>query len=499
MFVSRIRAEDRSPWGDFWFEPVSARTLSGMRVSSDTAMQLSAVFRAVWLISGHTAMLPLVLKRSGTMERVKKHPLLKLFRKPNRWQNGFEYRQMLQGHLLLRGNAYSRINADRRGNITDLVPKHPDRVSVEMMPNGEDYRYRIKNQDGSEEIVPRGEMWHIRGLSTNGITGISVVDAARESMGLGLAAQGYGARFFQNDATPTGGWIELPGSFKDEAARQVFRESWQKAQAGKNRGKTAVLENGMKYHELGLTNRDAQFLETRKFQISEIARWFGVPPHMLADLERATFSNIEQQSLDYVNNCLLIWAKGWESSIEDGLLFDSDELDVEFDFGKLLRADNLGRAQANNIRIMNGSMSRNEGRIEDGREPLPGLDEPLRPLSMVEESEAEDQEEDLEAAEPPAQEATEPPDDDEAEGDAKPAPKRKPNAEARLQQVLASNAARIGRRIARTGNADPRVVSDALGVSAERAARWIAESRWSESTLTEQNITASLMALAAGE
>lgn len=311
--------QDRSPWGDFWFEPVTLRTASGLRVSADGALRLAAVYACVRILSETMASLPIVFYRprsDGGKERVTDHPLYRLLtRRPNAFQNAFEWREMLQGHLALRGNAYNRIVANARGEIVALLPVHPDRIRMELLPSG-DYRYRVTDRSGAETTVPRGDIWHLRGLSSDGWMGLSPIECARESLGMALAAQDYGARFFANDAKPTGGWIEFPGSFKDSEAKKVFRESYQAAQSGVNRGKVLVLENGMKFHEVGVTNRDAQFLELRKFQITDIARLFRVPPHMIADLDRATFSNIEQQSLEFVMHTMTPWAERWEAGID---------------------------------------------------------------------------------------------------------------------------------------------------------------------------------------
>lgn len=464
MFISKIRAggEDRSPFGDFWFEPIAMRSMAGTKVSADTAVQLSAVFRAVVLLSGHLAMLPLELKEAGTKKRVKNHPLYSLFKKPNRWQNGFEWRQMLMGHLLLRGTAYNEIVDNARGQIEELIPLHPDRVKIEQLPGG-DWRYRITDVSGKERFLASGQVWKLCGLSSNGITGLSVIECARESMGLGLSAQTYGARFFANDARPSGGWIEFPGNFADRAARTLFRESVQEAQGAANRGKMMVLDRGMKYHEVGLNNKDSQFLESRKFQISEIARWFGVPPHKLADLDRATFSNIEQQSLEYITDSLLIWAEIWEAGIEDILLFDDEGLEAEFSFAKLLRGDSATRYRNYQAGINAGWLTRNEAREDDGREPLPGLDEPLRPLNMVEESDAEDLADDSETAVQPGKPPAAP---QPSEGDGE-------NA-SRLQTLVQANAGRLARRFSKAGVtlADAQLVADALAVPENRAADW---------------------------
>ena len=389
----RTSSDDRSAWGDFWFEPVSVRSASGLRVSPDGALRLSAVYACVRILSETMASLPIVLYRQredGGKDQVTDHWLHRLLcRRPNRYQNPFEWREMLQGHLALRGNAYCQIITNPRGEITELLPIHPDRLRVEIMRSGE-LRYRIADRFGEETVLPRSGVWHLRGLSSDGVVGMSPIELARESLGTALAAQDYGARFFANDAKPSGGWIEFPGAFKDSEAKKVFRESYQAAQSGANRGKVLVLENGMKFHEVGVTNKDAQFLELRKFQITDIARLFRVPPHMIADLDRATFSNIEQQSLEFVMHTMTPWAERWEASIEAELLLDDDPLEIEFDFANLMRGDAASRSAYYQSGIQNGWLTRNEARAAENLNPIEGLDEPLRPLNMVEENNADD-------------------------------------------------------------------------------------------------------------
>lgn len=485
-FVSRWMAssDDRSPWGDFWFDPVSVRTSSGMRVSADNALRLAAVYACVRVLCEAMASLPFVLYRrrsDGGKDVVTDHWLYQLLAKrPNRYQNAFEWREMLQGHLALRGNAYNRMLTNPRGEITELVPIHPDRIRMELLPSGE-YRYRVTDRLGNEMVVPRGEIWHLRALSSDGLMGLSPIELARESLGMALAAQDYGARFFANDAKPTGGWIEFPGSFKDSEAKKVFRESYQQAQSGANRGKVLVLENGMKFHEVGVTNKDAQFLELRQFQITDIARLFRVPPHMIADLSRATFSNIEQQSLEFVMHTMTPWAERWEASIEADLLLDGDDLEVEFDFANLMRGDAASRAAYYQSGIQNGWLTRNEARIAENMNPLDGLDEPLRPLNMAEEGAAEDQEVDAESPEPPAQESAEPSDD---------------AASARFRAVLASQASRFARRLARAGTIDDRdieLIAESMALPTARVCEWAVASR--ASPLSESRLAESLISL----
>jgi HK97 family phage portal protein len=486
MFISQIRAstDDRSPWGDFWFSSVGQGTMSGMRVSADSAMQLSAVFRAVVLVSGHMALMPIKFYKAGTRTRIMKHPLLTLLNgRANRWQNAMEWREMLQGHLELRGNAYNEIMTDARGQITELVPIHPDKIKPVMLVNG-DWRYQITDPDGSQRIVSRGQIWHLKILSANGITGISVIECARESFGLGLAAQGYGGRFFANDARP-GGWIEVPSGFENKEARQKFRESIQEAQSGANRGKNMVLDRGMQYHEIAVSNADAQFLETRKFNVSDIARWFGVPPHKIGDLDRSTNNNIEQQALEYWQDGLQPRAARWEASIKADLLLDDEEIDVEFDFDVLLRTDSVSRGNYLTKMTNGGILTRNEARAVEGRAPLEGLDEPLRPLNMATQSEDD---------------AADDNDGDEGKTGSKkqnPQDQQDDNAPAsRMNMLLQANADRLARRFARDRKVamdDAPIIAAAMAIPLAKAEQFCSLVEGADLRDDEQTLAGMLM------
>lgn len=394
MFLN-IRASmddsgDRSPWGDFWFSPVPFKG-AGHQMTGDAAMRLTAVYACVRVLAESVSMLPFVLYTEGadgSKKPNKKHWLYRLLAvRPNDFQNPMEFREMMQMHAALRGNAFAEIVSNGGGVVTDLIPIHPDRITVEML--GEtNWRYVVANADGSTRIITRGRMFHLRALSCDGVVGINPIAAARESIATGLSAQQYGYRYFDNDATP-GGWIEFPGQFKDDEQRRIFREQWQRQQAGRNRHKTAVLEMGMKYNPIQITNQDAQYLETRKFSVSEIARLFRIPPHMIGDLEKATFSNIEQQSLEFVVHTLTPWLVRWEEAIRYAFLEADDGLNVEFPTRSLLRGDAAARSAYYHNGILDGWMVRNEARKFEGLDPIDGLDEPLRPLNMVEENEAE--------------------------------------------------------------------------------------------------------------
>jgi HK97 family phage portal protein len=393
MFLSIFNASvDKSPYGDFWFTPVGANSMTGQRVTPDTAMQVTAVFACVAVLAESFAMLPPVVYRQNGKKKdiVTDHWLYKLLAKrPNRYQNAFEWREMCQVHLALRGNAYNRIIANSRGEITELIPINPDSVTIQVKQN-DDYNYLIKNRDGTQEVLSRGEVWHVKGLAPDIYQGYSPIAIARDSIGVALSSQAYGAKFFANDAKPNGGWIEHQGTFKDREARQIFRDTWQAMQGGNNRGKTAVLDMGMKYHDIGVSNADAQFLETRKFSIEEIARLFRVPPHRIGHLERSTNNNIEHQGLEFVTYTMTPWAERWEAAIESDLVPDGDDLEIEFNFDRLLRGDSKARAAYYHAGVLDGWLSRNEARAMENLDPIIGLDEPLRPLNMVPENEADE-------------------------------------------------------------------------------------------------------------
>lgn len=395
MFLSAPSADsgDRSPWGGFWFNPVP---FNGMNVTADSSLQLTAVYACVRYLSNTVAKLPFMLyeeRADGGKTKIKKHWLYRLFaRRPNEFQNPSEFRAMMQGHVVLRGNAFARIFGNSRGEVTDLIPIHPDRVTIELLSDTS-WRYRIKNNDGSETLVARQDMFHLKGLSGDGILGYSPIQLARNALAGAIAAQNYGTRYFQNDASPTGGWLEHPTNFKDLEARRLFSESWQQQQGGKNKGKVAVLEYGIKFHPgVPISNGDAQFIEARKYSVSDIARMFGVRPHKIGDLEKATFSNIEMQSLDSVCDDIEPWVDCWEEAIRYNFIdHEDDSVQVEFPLISLLRGDSAARSLYYNKGIMGGWLTRNEARIAESYNPLPGLDEPLRPLNMIADSAAEEE------------------------------------------------------------------------------------------------------------
>jgi HK97 family phage portal protein len=470
MFISRLRSAgsvrastaDRSPWGDFWFTPVGSRTSTGQHITADGALHLGAVYACVRVLTESFAVLPFRLYRPRANGRgrevLRDHWAYRLFaRRPNRFQTPFEWREMLQGHLTLRGNAFCEIVEDGAGGIAELLPRHPDRMKIEML-SSENWRYLYTTPEGDTLRYRRDQIFHVRGLSGDGIVGLNPIEMAREAIAAGLGAQEYGNRFWMNDAKPSGGWIEYPGKIVDRATRENLAESIRSAISGQNRHRILTLDQGMKYHEVGMSNRDSQFLEARGYNRSEIAGLFRVPPHMIGDLSRATFSNIEQQSIEFWQNTMLPWCERWEAAIE--ALIDDESLEVELDFRNLLRGDSVSRAQYAHNGVLDGWLTRNEARALEGYDPIDGLDEPLVPTNERELSEEPEETEEAEEVEAPEMDDLE-----EADGAAMTGPA--PLAlRARLEGLLSAQANRLARRA--VGALSKKAAADVFNVDFEQ-------------------------------
>lgn len=487
MFITKISADsgsrDRSPSGEFWFRPIGIRTAAGVRVTPETALALPAVLSCVRVLAESFAVMPFMLfqprpDRRGRGKQIRTHWLYRLIAKaPNRFQSPYEWRLMLQGHLVLRGNAFCQITANSRGEVTELLPLHPDRMAIETIPATGSYRYVYTDEHGREIRYARQEIWHLRGLSADGYMGVSIIDLAREAIGEGLAMQGYASRFFANDAKPGGGWIEYPGSFSTTEAKRKWRDSWQELQGGANRGKVAVLERGMKFHELQLKNSDAQFFEVRGIKRQEIAGLFRVPPHKIGDLERSTNNNIEHQSIEFWTDTMLPWAALWASSLSYFLLGADTELEPNFDHTVMILGDGKSRAERIARLVLAGVLLRNEGREEEGYDPIDGLDEPMQPANMMTLDQAEKMDTPHQEGGNPASPSSPPA----GPGD---------EAGARLAIVIRGNAARMARRLKAGKPVDPAVLAEALGISEERAAAW-----QPDPSDTEEQLTAALISL----
>jgi HK97 family phage portal protein len=286
----------------------------------------------------------------------------------------------MTGHVLLRGNAYSQIVPGPRGPVDQLIPIHPDRVTVEQLPNNV-VRYRVRNNDGTQTVLNDEDMLHIRGLSDDGVTGLSVVSYAANSMGMAIAAEQYGSRFFRNDSRP-GGVLKHPGKVKDP---QRIKDSWESLHSGENAHTVAVLEEGMEWQQIGISPEEAQFLQTREFQVADIARWFRVPLHMIQETSNVTSwgTGIEQQQLGFVMFTLLPWARRWEQAISRDLILATNTYYAEFLVDALVRGDLKSRYDAYAVGRSWGWLSINEIRRLENMNPISNGDQYLQPLNMV--------------------------------------------------------------------------------------------------------------------
>ena len=324
---------------------------AGKTVTERSSMQMTAVYSCVRILAEAVAGLPLHLYQytdGGGKEKALGHPLYFLLHdEPNPEMTSFVFRETLMTHLLLWGNAYAQIIRNGKGEVVGLYPLMPNRMTVDRNEKGQlYYSYQTSKDEAptmkvSTVILKPSDVLHVPGLGFDGLVGYSPIAMAKNAIGLAIATEEYGAKFFANGATP-GGLLEYPGTVKDP---DRVRESWNKGFNGGNSHKVAILEEGMKYTPISISPNEAQFLETRKFQINEIARIFRVPPHMVGDLEKSSFSNIEQQSLEFVKYTLEPWLVRWEQSLIRSLLMPDEKTVyfIKFNVDGLLRGDYQSR------------------------------------------------------------------------------------------------------------------------------------------------------------
>ncbi len=356
---------------------------SGKCVNERSAMQMTAVYSCVRILSEAVAGLPLHLYQytdKGSKEKAVDNPLYFLLHdEPNTEMTSFVFRETLMTHLLLWGNAYSQIIRNGKGEVVGLYPLMPDRMTVGRDEKGRlYYEYMISSddaktlKDGTVRLSPY-DVLHIPGLGFDGLVGYSPIAMAKNAIGLAIAAEEYGSKFYANGATPSG-ILEYPGTVKEP---DKVRESWNAGFGGSsNAHKIAVLEEGMKYTPISISPNEAQFLETRKFQINEIARIFRVPPHMVGDLEKSSFSNIEQQSLEFVKYTLEPWLVRWEQAMQRSLIPQDDKSKyfIKFNVDGLLRGDYQSRMQGYATARQNGWMSANDIRELENLDRIPAED-----------------------------------------------------------------------------------------------------------------------------
>lgn len=395
------------PWDDSWYGTRGYQTATGIRVSPESAMRVAAVFACVRVVAETIASLPLIIYKrlpDGGKQRAVDHPLYALLHdSPNDWQTAFEFVEMLQSHLELRGNSYALIQSGNGNPIDALIPLHPDRVIVKRLSNGQ-LQYSVRDLYGAGiQTYTQDEMLHIRGMSSDGLVGMSTIAIGAEAIAAGLATQEYAARFFENDATPPTAFTHPQTLSADAYAR--LKTSMSEAHGGANHHKPIILEEGMDVKTLGVKPSDSQLLDSRQYSRGDIASLFRVPPHKIGDLTKATFSNIEEQNIEFATDCIRPRLERLEQRLSKSLIEplsygSKGEYFCEFLIEALMRGDQESRYKAYAIGRNWGWLSANDVRGLENMNPIEGGDEYLSPLNMTgvaeddpdEEDEGDDQE-----------------------------------------------------------------------------------------------------------
>lgn len=345
---------------------------SGKSVTAQTAIQLSTVYACVRVISETVASLPLGVYEATDDGNLKAgdHPLYHLLHdEPNSEMTSFVLREVMLAHLLLYGNSYSQIIRSGKNTVVGLYPLLPDHMDVDRDSKG-NLTYTYTTSDGRTVVIKPQDILHIPGLGFDGIIGYSPIALEKNAIGLGIASEEYGSKFFSNGARPSG-ILTHPNTVKNPKA---VRESWNSAYGGSsNSNRVAILEEGMTFTPLSIPNNEAQFLETRKFQVDEICRIFRVPPHLVGNLEHATFSNIEHQSIDFAVHTIRPWLVRIEQSMNRALFTDQEKgrFYVQFNIDGLMRGDYKSRMEGYAIARQNGWMSANDIRALENQNPIP--------------------------------------------------------------------------------------------------------------------------------
>jgi HK97 family phage portal protein len=381
---------DALNWADWgWSTPTAA----GIMVNQASAMQVSSVYACVSYIASDLAKMGAMIfrgERKGKRQKATDHPLYPLLRSPAPWLTWFEFCGMLQTSVLLRGNGYAVILRDYRGRPKMLVPINPDRVALWEAANGE--LFYMVTRAGLHEmavlrseplLIPAEDIFHLKALTMNGLLGLSPISLARESIGLAIAQEQLASRWAANSAKPSG-VLSTEQKLTPEAAKRVA-DDWKTMNSGlMNAGKTAILEQGLKWEKISMTLQDMEFIASREFQLAEIARIYRMPLHMLDVVIRTAGNTIVQLAQEYLNYTLSTWIEMWEQRAQFTFDLDVDELFIEFDVDRLLRADIMTRFAANRVALGGtGWRTINEVRADEGQDKVEGGDEVFRPVNTT--------------------------------------------------------------------------------------------------------------------
>jgi HK97 family phage portal protein len=355
-------------------------TDSGITITSKNAMQISTVFACIRVLAESIGMLPLALHETvdGSTKKVSGTPLAAMLRNgPNDFMTAQEYKELITVHLCLRGNHYSYKNRVA-GRVVELLPLNPSAVEVKVTSEWV-VTYKVTFPDGTAKELPQDDVFHVRLFSIDGVNGVNPIEYARNSLGLSRATERHGSKLFTNAAQPVGGFKTDKALQKDQIASLKEQLS---EYSGEGAYRNLILSGGMDWFQTTMSSDDAQFLETRKFQRNDICGIFRVPPHMVGDLERATFSNIEHQGLDFVRSSLMPYLTRIESRINKTLVANSNHF-AKFNANALLRGDMAARAAFYTQMVQNGALSPNEIRDLEDMNRREGGDIYLTPLNMA--------------------------------------------------------------------------------------------------------------------
>jgi HK97 family phage portal protein len=363
-----------APWDDYWYNPLGSASASGMRITEASAKRVATVLACVGVIGRNVGTMPCRIYTEapdGSKKLVNHHPLYDvLYSRPNDQQTAFEFKQMMQGHLELRGNAYAEIKPGPRGAVDQLLPMMPDRVHVERLKPSGRLRYVYNDPlTGTTRNLAQEEVFHLRNFSDDGAVGQSTIGMACDTFGIALAQQDNFARFIKNDSRPP--FVFEGTHFKNTEDEKKFRENWQRGQTGSERGKAGILPLGVTIKELGVKPVDQQLLDARKFSRIEICSIFGVPPHLIGETEKtATYASVEQFNIMYAVHCILPRLVLWEQAISRDLI-TSGKYFARFDMAALLRGDTASRYEAYHVAIGDGWMCQDEVRAFENMNPIP--------------------------------------------------------------------------------------------------------------------------------
>jgi len=387
MIGSPMSASARNAADDYWYRPVGGLSQAGVRVSAHAAQRIGTFYACNNVVAEDLASVPFRVwnvAQDGSRDRAVTHPLYRLLHdRPNRWQTSYEWREMLQGHVAMRGKAVCRIVEGERGPFSELIPIHPLRVRIEQEDSG-DLVYLVKHNDGTEERLLGDEALLIRGKSEDGVEGIGLLEYSIDSLGLASSLEGFASRWFTQGAAPPA-VLQTDKVLSNKAHRRL-RNSMNDNHSGPSGWhQFMILEEGMTWQQIGVSAEAAQLTDARKLQDLDILKFWRMQPHKVGILDHATFSNIEHQGIEHSTDTMRPWAVRWEMSCERDLILPHEEgtIEIELDLDGLVRGDIKSRYESHASAISWGWKNRNEIRRTEGLNRVDGLDEFMEPRNMA--------------------------------------------------------------------------------------------------------------------